>query len=299
MAIDFPNSPSNGQIFTSGTRSWQWDGSVWNIYYAKPVITVQDSAPSSPASGDQWFESDTGRWLIYYDNAWVEIGNATDIAGALQPKQITDLAAITSLTTDDVFPVIDSPSSATAVNKITYGNLVTAMSSSLAPGMTHLRTTSFSTSSSGQEVPIASVFSNTYNNYRIIITGDGSVNGGEMRIRMRTGSTNASGASDYIWTYYGFFTVSGAFQGSAGAASYAYLGPNRVYTIVIDLFLDTAGSQTYTRFTYHSAAYSGNWGGVNGNGFLNTSNQSYDGFAIFPSSGTISGNVRVYGYRSS
>lgn len=299
MAIDFPNSPSVNDLYTAGGKTWQWNGTYWAAYGTGPILRTSDTAPVSPNNGDLWYETDTGRFFTYYDSVWVEIGNATDIAGALQPGQVTALSAVTSLTSDDVFPVIDNPSSATAANKITYGNLVTAMSASLAPGMTHLRTTSFSTSTSGQEVPIASVFSNTYNNYRIIITGDGSVNGGEMRIRMRTGSTNASGASDYIWTYYGFFTVTGAFQGGTGAASYAYLGPNRVYTIVIDLFLDTAGSQTYTRFTYHSAAYSGNWGGVNGNGFLNTSNQSYDGFAIFPSSGTISGNVRVYGYRNS
>lgn len=29
MAIDFPNSPTNGQTFTSGVRTWQYDGSKW------------------------------------------------------------------------------------------------------------------------------------------------------------------------------------------------------------------------------------------------------------------------------
>lgn len=29
-AIDFPNSPTVGQIFTSGTRSWIWTGTVWD-----------------------------------------------------------------------------------------------------------------------------------------------------------------------------------------------------------------------------------------------------------------------------
>jgi hypothetical protein len=29
-AIDFPSSPTNGQEFTSGNRTWIWDGSVWN-----------------------------------------------------------------------------------------------------------------------------------------------------------------------------------------------------------------------------------------------------------------------------
>jgi hypothetical protein len=29
-AIDFPNSPTTGQEFTSGGRTWIWDGTVWN-----------------------------------------------------------------------------------------------------------------------------------------------------------------------------------------------------------------------------------------------------------------------------
>lgn len=37
-------------------------------------VTVSDTSPSSPAQGDMWFESDTGRVFVYYDSFWVEIG---------------------------------------------------------------------------------------------------------------------------------------------------------------------------------------------------------------------------------
>jgi hypothetical protein len=33
-AIDFPNSPTLNQLFTSGQTTWIWDGSKWNIYTA-------------------------------------------------------------------------------------------------------------------------------------------------------------------------------------------------------------------------------------------------------------------------
>lgn len=135
MAIDFPNSPTLNQIYTVGSRSWIWDGSTWNIYANVPNRYIQDAAPSSPQSGDQWFESDTGRLFVYYDSAWVEIGNATDVAGALQPGQVTALSAVTSLTTDDVFPVVDNPSSATAASKITYGDLLATLQNSLPRGV--------------------------------------------------------------------------------------------------------------------------------------------------------------------
>ena len=132
MAIDFPNTPTTNQIYTVGSRSWKWDGTIWAIYSNNPVLYRQDSPPSSPQEGDQWFETDTGRMFVYYGTAWVELGNATDVAGALQPSQVTSLSAVTSLTSDDVFPVVDGPSSAVASSKITYGNLVTNMSSSIS-----------------------------------------------------------------------------------------------------------------------------------------------------------------------
>jgi hypothetical protein len=29
MPLDFPNSPTNGQVFTSGTKQWAWNGEQW------------------------------------------------------------------------------------------------------------------------------------------------------------------------------------------------------------------------------------------------------------------------------
>jgi Chaperone of endosialidase len=31
MALDFPNSPVNGQVYTSAGQSWVWDGTKWNM----------------------------------------------------------------------------------------------------------------------------------------------------------------------------------------------------------------------------------------------------------------------------
>ena len=30
MAINFPNAPSTGDEFTSGDRTWKWDGTAWD-----------------------------------------------------------------------------------------------------------------------------------------------------------------------------------------------------------------------------------------------------------------------------
>jgi hypothetical protein len=125
MAIDFPNSPTAGDLYTAGGKTWQWNSTYWSAYGTSPVLRASDSPPASPNANDLWYETDTGRLFAYVGTAWVEVGNAVDIAGALQPGQVTALSAVTTLTSDDVFPVVDNPASATASNKITYGNLVT------------------------------------------------------------------------------------------------------------------------------------------------------------------------------
>jgi hypothetical protein len=72
-AIDFPNSPANGDTYTVGDRTWRHQDGVWSLV-TKPVVTVSDTAPSSPSQGDLWFATTTGQTFIYFDAFWVEVG---------------------------------------------------------------------------------------------------------------------------------------------------------------------------------------------------------------------------------
>ena len=70
-------------------------------------VTVSDTPPTSPTpqAGDQWYESDTGRQLIYYDGFWVEIGststtnvNANDLSGTTLASNVVS-SSLTSVGT--------------------------------------------------------------------------------------------------------------------------------------------------------------------------------------------------------
>lgn len=44
MALDFPPSPTEGQVYTLGAKSWTWNGSGWA---SVPASTVNQVDPST------------------------------------------------------------------------------------------------------------------------------------------------------------------------------------------------------------------------------------------------------------
>lgn len=66
---------NNGKYLTSnGTDS------SWGAVVGGPAFTVSATAPVSPASGDRWYDTSTGSYLIYFNDGtssqWVETSNS-------------------------------------------------------------------------------------------------------------------------------------------------------------------------------------------------------------------------------
>jgi hypothetical protein len=160
-------------------------------------------------------------------------------------------------------------------------------------GMTHLRTTSFTGQSS---VNIDNVFTSAFANYKMILTIDNcSINGAGWGMRVRTGGvTNTS--ANYAW---GQLTI-------GALASLNFANTNNLTSTYIDFggMNSTAGGNCdvnifkpqLTEFTGFTSVAGGNL--FTSTGGCMTVNTSYDGLAVFPTSGTFTGTARIYGLRN-
>ena len=82
MATDFPNSPANGATHTFGGTTYTYSTSVgaWTATSGGggggASVTVSETAPSSPAEGDLWFDPSVLKTFVYYSdgsaNQWVQ-----------------------------------------------------------------------------------------------------------------------------------------------------------------------------------------------------------------------------------
>lgn len=91
-AIDFPNSPTSGDVFTVGSRSWKWNGTAWT----SNNVTISATSPITYTDGDIAFaginlnaltdtavtDPATGQVLIYNGTGWVNTSTPT-LAGKL------------------------------------------------------------------------------------------------------------------------------------------------------------------------------------------------------------------------
>lgn len=68
MAMDFPNSPTVGQVFTNLDRSWVWDGTAWVGLTGAPVPLAQGINPIINGGFAIWQRS--AAWITVGPNAW-------------------------------------------------------------------------------------------------------------------------------------------------------------------------------------------------------------------------------------
>lgn len=176
-------------------------------------------------------------------------------------------------------------------------NLNTAGANST--GLVLIDSTSFTNSAS--IIPGSAVFSSTYESYMLVITGvSNDTSTRACYIRMRSGSTSASGA-DYYIAFPGRESSNADASTAAAAQTSAYVGVFSRSSYSSSMIITISNPYTSTLTT--GTSIHGFWEHSNSRwytrigAFHHGLGTSYDRFELLPTSGS-TGTVRTYGFRN-
>jgi hypothetical protein len=159
-------------------------------------------------------------------------------------------------------------------------------------GMDMLSNTSFTAVAS---ISLNNIFSTTYDNYTLIMTATSTATAATS-MRMRVGGVDNSGATTYYNSNMSTHWNGGnGTESNNGATNWLIrrFHPTIISEKVINFYGPALIRPTQFEFTGIDAGSYSN----NGSGY-HTVAAAYDGITIFPASGTLTGNVRVYGIRN-
>lgn len=284
MAIDFPNSPTVGQVFTSGDKSWIWDGTVWKAYGASlsPTVLKVDSTNSRVGINNQ------------------SPAHALDVVGRVEARAASTqdgVALVGRAGGTSSYDVTLTPTTLTADRTLTLPDQTGTVAVTTDAGLQFITSQTVGAVAS---ISFNNCFSSTFENYRIICsglkhgTGDANV-----FIRFRASSTDTS--TGYYWarltnSYAGTATN---FNGSNVAQfSTGFLLSNGVSSsAAFDVFNPQQAIET-SFSNFRGDTRTGGSAGFT-TGFQNSTTQ-FDGITIFPESGSFAsaGTIRIYGYKN-
>jgi hypothetical protein len=174
----------------------------------------------------------------------------------------------------------------------------TALGTKKAMGVL-LSTVSFSGVSSQSIGSDASpLFTSAYKNYRIFFSGKGSLaTPTALRIRLRANITDSTAANYYFWQQYRSDTTGGTDYGAAQTSNTLGIvaGALRSHAVIDISYPQLADYTALTALTFGIGASASDFSAIGGYHNLQT---SYNGITFFVGSGTITGEVSVYGYNA-
>ena len=185
----------------------------------------------------------------------------------------------------------------------TNGQVLTADSTAAtglawaAPGGGSLVYVGGASPSSVSSQTVDNVFSTTYENYMVVLSLNFS-SSTNCYLRLRSGGTDDT-ASDY-YSRAKYDQINGGANGAFALSASSYAGLNDAleamgvyYFIKPKPAVPTFISGTKNGFKFSTDFYQGDFSAIK------NSNTAYDGFKLYLSSGTFSGNIRVYGIANS
>lgn len=149
-------------------------------------------------------------------------------------------------------------------------------------------------------VSLNGCFTSDYQNYVVTTNITTSANAG-MLMRLRVTGTDNTTANYGVGYRYSLTTGSNAGDASSGGqTAWNFHISNLCRAANMNLFIQNPQKTDYTTVGFNNLmsdnAVSSFYSFTGGASFIDTT--GFDGFTLYPSSGTISGTIRVYGYRN-
>ena len=178
--------------------------------------------------------------------------------------------------------------------------LITPTSIAVGSGSGSVNTSGSVTFSGASSVSLNGVFSNTYNNYRIVVEAKTASGAGNIGARMRASGTDTTSGNYFRQALIAANTSVSASRNNSATSwdnVVTYMDNVMGYANILEI-RSPFQSGTYTTVvstTAHNAAGGSNEVWLMSHG-INLTTQ-FDGITFIPSTSTISGNIAVYGYK--
>jgi hypothetical protein len=186
------------------------------------------------------------------------------------------------------------PSGGSNGDLLTKSGTTTAWAAPTPQGLTLITSDTFTTVSS---ISINGCFTSTYRSYRILIDHSAS-SAATNTFRLRASSTDAT--TNYQYGLQAFAATGQVDSGNTTTGTDWRIGTTDTTNnfLVMDVNKPQLAARTDTLFLFSGfvsagATGSGRWLGHG----IHTTASAYDGFSYLTASGTITGTIRVYGYR--
>lgn len=112
--IDFPNSPTTGQVFTSGALSWTWDGAKWTgkNTVTNPRYLVACSVPGVMTASQHLLYYNISKAISFPANFGSYLGHSSEAGGSVNATASTVITVAKALAA--------SPNTFSSVGTITF-----------------------------------------------------------------------------------------------------------------------------------------------------------------------------------
>ena len=277
---------TTGEVLTAADVDGYLMQGVWVFASA----AARDAAVTSPQEGNFAYLKDTNVTTYYTGSAWANL----DTTGMTNPMTTTG---------DTIYSSSGSTPARLGIG--TSGQVLTVaggVPTWASPSSGALSLVYSNTFSAGQTVSFDNVFTSTYRDYRIVVTTTtGSGTNENLYLRLRASGSDASTDYKTLRTLNNGSAVTGDTDPVGTTYFYFYSVSNTHPTLssaVLDVIRPQNAVPTHFKNQLFTRANAGDVYMMEMQGY-NSNATSYDGFSIIASAGTVTGDVRVYGYQNS